>query len=318
MNFNYDNPDFFILYSANWYPLFSSKKIRKPILTLNRCILIKITLYHLIFLSCYLEVNSQGIADAIGARYLALGAYSLQHADVYATRGNPASLAQLKQPAVAVYGENRFLLPELNLFAASIGYTTTSGNFALHGTYFGFNLSNQTKMSLAYGRKMSSKVDAGVSFDLHQLSQGRFYGKATAITGTAGVLLHLTEKIHAGINVFNPIHAAYDKENVERLPSQYNFGIGFDVSDKLYISTELVKAEGHHVSVNAGMQYQFVKSFFIRAGIATLTANYFTGLGFILGDFRLDIATSYHPQLGFSPGLLLLYEFGTKKKEVTE
>ena len=75
----------------------------------------------------------------------------------------------------------------------------------------------------------------------------------------------------------------------------------------------MIKSEGHNVNVNAGFQYQFIKQFFIRAGVATFTANYFAGLGFRLKDFRLDIATSYHPQLGLSPGLLLLYEFGKRK-----
>jgi hypothetical protein len=30
---------------------------------------------------------------------------------------------------------------------------------------------------------------------------------------------------------------------------------------------------------------------------------------------RLDISAAYHPQLGFSPGILLIAHFGTKEKE---
>ncbi len=262
--------------------------------------------------------KSQTITDAVGARYLSLGAYSSHNVDIYATRANPASLAQLQRPAVAVYGERRFQLDNLNLYTGSVGLTTNSGNFAVHGAYFGSNLSNQSQLSLAYGRKITSKVDIGASFDYQQISQAGIYGKANAITGTVGLLLHLTDKIHAGINAYNPIRAAYDKDKQERLPSQYSLGIGYDASEKFFVSAELIKSEGHNVNVNAGFQYQFVKQFFIRAGIATLTSNYFAGLGFRLKDFRLDIATSYHPQLGLSPGLLLLYEFGKKKADVAE
>ena len=263
-------------------------------------------------------VKSQTVTDAVGARYLALGAYSSHNVDVYATRSNPASLAQLQQSAVAVYGERRFELEDLNLYTASVGLTTNSGNFALHGSYFGFDLSNQTQISLAYGRKINSKVDIGAAFHYQQISQAGIYGKANAITGSVGLLLHLTDKIHAGINAYNPIRAAYDKDKQERLPSQYTFGIGYDASKKFFMSAEIVKSEGHNINVNAGFQYQFIKQFFIRAGVATLTSNYFVGLGFKLKDFRLDIATSYHPQLGLSPGLLLLYEFGKKKVDVSE
>ncbi len=260
---------------------------------------------------------TQAIMQPIGARYLGLGAYSSHNVDIYATRTNPASLAQLPQASVAVYGEKRFELQDLNYYSASFGLPTKSGTFAVYGSYFGFDLSNQTQLSLAYGRKITNKLDIGATFHYHQISQAGIYGNASAITGGVGLLLHLTDKIHAGINAYNPIRAAYDKDKEERLPSQYSFGVGYDASDKFFVSVELVKEENQSLNVNAGFQYQFVKQFFIRAGIATQTTNYFVGLGFRLKDFRLDIATSYHPQLGLSPGLLLLFDFG-KKKEKTK
>lgn len=265
-------------------------------------------------------VMSQAILQPVSARYLALGAYSSSNVDIYATRSNSASLAELKQGAAAVYGERRFMLEDLNLYTASVGIPTKSGTFALHGSYFGFDLSNQTQFSLGYGIKINKKIDIGASFHYNHISQAGIYGSASAITGSLGVLLHLTDKIHAGINAYNPISVAYNKnsESEERLASQYSFGLGFDASEKLFLSTELVKDEGHNVNVNAGFQYEFVKQFFIRGGIATATTNYFFGLGFRLKDFRLDLSSSYHPQLGWSPGLLLMYHFGKKREEVSE
>lgn len=261
---------------------------------------------------------TQTILQPAAARYLALGAYSTHNVDVYATRSNPASLSQLTQASIAIYGEKRFLLEDLNLYTASFALPTKSGTFAFHGTYFGSSLSNQSQMTLAYGRKITDKIDVGASFHYHQISQAGIYGKASAITGSVGFLLHLTDKIHAGLNVYNPIRAAYGRDKLEQLPSQYSFGVGFDASDKLFATTELVKEENQNLNVNVGFQYQFIRQFFIRAGIATQTTNYFLGLGFRLKDFRLDIATSYHPQLGFTPGLLLLYVFGKKAVESKE
>jgi hypothetical protein len=51
----------------------------------------------------------------------------------------------------------------------------------------------------------------------------------------------------------------------------------------------------------------------IRAGIATNTSVLYGGASLFLKTFRLDVAASYHPQLGVTPGLLLIYDF--KKKE---
>ena len=256
----------------------------------------------------------QGIGQPIGARYLGLGTYSTKFMDVYATRNNPAALAQLPLAGVALYAERRFLQDDLNLYTGSFGIPVGEGGFALHGSYFGFDLQNQTQLQLAYGRKLGSKVDLGVAFDYRALNQAGIYGNSNALTGSIGVMFHLSEKIHAGVYAYNPIRAAWSKsEKEERLPSRYTFGMGYDASDKFFISAELEHEEGSGLNVNAGFQYRFLPQFFIRGGIATLTTNYFVGVGMQLSGFRLDVATSYHPQLGLSPGLLLAFDFGKKK-----
>ena len=266
--------------------------------------------------SFFCNAASQAITEPVAASYVSLGAYSSHFTDVYATRSNAASLAQLKQSAVAVYGERRFMISELSLYTASLGMVTGIGNFGFHGSYFGFNLSNQSQVSLSYGRKISAKADIGASFYYNQIRQAGIYGSSGSFTAGAGLLLHLTPKIHAGISIYNPTGASYDKEKQEHIPSQYSFGMGYDASEKLFIAAEMVKTEGFPVNVNAGFQYRFIPQFFIAGGIATANAKYYAALGWNLAFFRMDIAMSYHPQLGLSPGLLVLYSFGKKQQEI--
>ncbi|TAD92932.1 MAG: hypothetical protein EAY75_01535 [Bacteroidetes bacterium] len=255
----------------------------------------------------------QALTQPIGARYLGLGTYSTRFVDVYATRNNPAALAQLTQTAVALYAERRFLQDDLNLYTGSLGMPVGNGAFALHGSYFGFNLQNQTQLQLAYGRKLGTKVDVGAAFDYRGLNQASIYGNTRVLTGSVGLMLHLSPKISAGLYAYNPIRAAWSKsEQQERLPSRYTLGMGYDASEKFFMSAELEHEEGANLNVNAGFQYRLLPQFFVRAGIATLTTNYFVGIGMELSGFRLDVATSYHPQLGLSPGLLLLTNFGKK------
>jgi len=61
--------------------------------------------------------------------------------------------------------------------------------------------------------------------------------------------------------------------------------------------------------VHTGIQYQFAKQFFARAGIASATSTGYAGFGVSWSNFRLDVTGSYHPQLGVSPGLLLIMDF---------
>ncbi len=263
---------------------------------------------------------SQGLAQVavqpVAARYLTLGTYSQKFNDVFGAKANAASLSTLKQNGIGVYGEKRFMLDQLNMYSLSSAFRTNSGTFGLSGSYFGFVESNQTQLSLSYGRKVAKTVDIGASFHYHTISQSGIYGSSSAITGSLGMLLHLSEKITAGVNVYNPFRAQWSKvADEERLPSRYTLGMGYDASDKFYLTAELEKEEGQEVNVNLAVHYQFIPQLFIRGGIASLTSSYFAGLGMQLSRFRFDIASSFHPQLGVSPGVVLLYNFGKKESE---
>jgi len=93
----------------------------------------------------------------------------------------------------------------------------------------------------------------------------------------------------------------------------HSMGAGIDVSDKLFTGVEIIKEENQPVDVQAAIHYAFLPQFFVRGGVATQTSNYFAAVGFQLPAFRIDISGSYHQQLGWSPGILLLAKFGKNK-----
>jgi hypothetical protein len=270
--------------------------------------------FHLLLIGV-LPVFGQVTVQPVAARYLSLGAYSNQFNDVFGAKANAASLSTLKQGGIGVYGERRFNLEQLNMYSLSAALPTSSGTFGLQGNYFGFSQSNQTQLSLAYGRKIVETVEIGAAFHYHTISQAGIYGSSSAITGSLGMLLHLSPKITAGLNAYNPFRASWSKGEEERLPSRYTFGMGYDASEKFFVTGELEKEENQPVNVNLGIHYQLIDQLFIRGGISSQTSSYFAGLGLQLSGFRLDVATSFHPQLGVSPGVLLLYNFGKKKEE---
>lgn len=285
------------------------------IFTLSTRLTVRLFLVLFFLLVLKLSIGQVSV-QPVAARYLSLGAYSRQFNDVFGTRANAASLGSLKQGGIGVYGERRFMLENLNMYNLSAAIPTNSGTFGLNGTYFGFTESNQTQLSLSYGRKVLETLDIGASFHYHTISQSGIYGSSSAITGSISMLMHLTEKITAGVNAYNPFRASWSKvADEERLPSRYTLGIGYDASDKFYLTGELEKEESQPLNVNVALHYQLIPQLFVRGGIASQTSSYFAGLGLQLSDFRLDMATSFHPQLGISPGIVLLYHFGKKKDE---
>lgn len=271
----------------------------------------KITLLSVFILVTFF-LPAQTLRRPVAASYAGLGAYSLTHVDVFSFTSNQASLAQLKNNSAGVYGERRFLLSELNNYTAVIGLTTKSGNFGIKANYSGFTDYNETQLGLAYGRKLGSKLDIGAQFNYNAVRIAEDYGSATAISFELGTIFHLTDKLNAGIHINNPVGGKFGKDQQEKLSSVYGFGIGYEASEKFFISAEIEKEEDQPVNVNAGLQYKFIPELLVRAGMASATSSAWLGLGLTLKSFRLDVTTSYHPQLGITPGVMLLFNFKRK------
>ncbi len=259
-----------------------------------------------LFLFIALRSDSQTLRRPVAAGYTGFGAYSLYHVDVFSFTANQAALAQLKNVSAAVYGERRFLLSELNNYTAVIGLPTTTGNFGLKANYSGFSDYNETQLGLAYARKLGIKVDIGAQFNYNGIRIAG-YGNASAISFELGAMLHVTDRLHAGIHVNNPVGGKFGKDQQEKLSSVYSFGLGYDASEKFLVSAEIEKEEDQPVNVNAGLQYKFLPQLLARVGMSSATSTAWLGLGLTLKSFRIDVTAGYHPQLGITPGLLLLF-----------
>src|SRR5688500_11690551 len=186
-----------------------------------------------------ISVNSQHLRRPMAAAYTDLGAYSINHTDVFSFTANQASLAQLKNTGIAVYGERKFLLSELNSYTAVFGLPTQSGNFGLKAGYYGFSDYNETQLGLAYGRKLGDKIDLGAQFNYNGIRIAG-YGNDAALSFELGTILHLTDKLHAGIHLNNPVGGKFGKDQQEKLSSVYTVGLGYEASDKFFVSTEII------------------------------------------------------------------------------
>jgi hypothetical protein len=270
----------------------------------------------LFLLFCQLIISclsySQILKKPVAIPYTGLGAYSIHQADVFSFSANQASLAQIKNISAGAYGEKRFMLSELNNYNAAVAVPTSSGNFGLKAAYYGFSEYNETQIGLAYARKLGTKVDLGVQFNYHGVSIAG-YGNSSAISFEIGTVMHITDQLHAGLQINNPVGGKFGKDQQEKLPSVYSFGLGYEASEKFFASAEIIKEEDQPVNVNAGLQYKFIPQLLARAGVSTSTSSFWFGVGLLWKSFRVDVASSYHPQLGWTPGVLIIFDI--KKKE---
>jgi hypothetical protein len=269
-----------------------------------------------LFLLVYIFINNvqaQSLRHSISMPYINLGAYSTKQIDPFSFTSNQAALAQVKDAGVGVYGERRFLLAENSVYGLALAVPTKKGNFAVQVNYAGFANFNEQKAGLAYARSLGSKVDIGMQFNYYGYKIPT-YANASTINFEAGAIIHVTEKINAGVHVYNPVASNLGKTGDEKLASAYKFGVGYDATDNFYFSTEIVKEENQPVNVTGGVQYHFKKQFFARTGFRSDNNTGFAGIGFMVNNFRIDVASSFHPQLGISPGILLVYNFKKSDK----
>ncbi|MFN4286479.1 MAG: hypothetical protein ACK4E8_11000 [Lacibacter sp.] len=264
----------------------------------------------LLFLSLW--GRAQTVRQPLISTYPGMGAYSKSRADVFSMVLNPAALANVRQAGAGVYSERRFLLSALQQYTAGMALPTASGTFGLQADYFGFNAYNETQLGLGYGRSLGSKVDVGAKFNYYNLRIPG-YQSASTIHFEAGVVMHLSDKVHAAFSTYNPVGGVINKLADEKLASVHRGGIGYEVSDRFFIMGEIIKEEGRNVGVNAGFEYNLATQLLVRGGVNTVTSQPFVGAGLRLGTLRVDVATYYHPQLGITPAVMLLFDF--KKPE---
>jgi hypothetical protein len=259
------------------------------------------------------SLMAQSLRKPIAASYIGLGAYSINHADAFSFTANQAALAQIKNPAIGVCSENRFLLNATNMYSAVVALPTSQGNFGIQIDYFGFKDYNESQIGLAYARSVGTKLDIGIKFNYYSFRIPA-YQSSSSLNFEMGAIVHLTDKLNAGVHFYNPVGGNLSKTNNEKLSSVYTFGIGYEASENFLVSAEIVKQEDLPVNVNAGVQYNFQKQFFVRAGINSENESPYAGAGLSWKDLRLDVSASYHSQLGLSPGLMLIVNFKSTKE----
>lgn len=250
---------------------------------------------------------AQTVRIPVSAVYNRITAYSNKQADALSTKTNQASLTNISTISGGVYGERRFMLEELSLYEAAVAVPTSSGTFGLRGGYFGSSDYNESNIGLAYGRKLGGKVSVGAQFNYYSFSVAG-YGHASSINFEVGTLVDVSDQLHVGFHVYNPLGSELNKGEAEKLPAIYTAGLGYDASDKVFIGAEIQKVEGKDIGVNAGLHYGIGSNLFARAGFASANETYYLGLGVLLKNFRLDATASVHPQLGITPGLMLLFK----------
>lgn len=244
-----------------------------------------------------------------GGRAAGMGNAAVTLYDFWAVSHNQAGLARLEHGAAGVYFENRFQIKELSFGAVAVAYPSLSGVLAVNFTYFGFELYNETKIGLAYARDFGERFSAGVQLNYHHTHIGEDYGSQGNLTFEAGIIFAITQELSIGTHLFNPARAKIGDFADERIPTIFRTGLSYRFSSRVVLVTEIEKSVNHDPAFKAGVEYQISDPIFLRGGIGTNPTTNAFGFGFEWGHVQVDMATSFHHILGYSPQISLIYQF---------
>ena len=257
-----------------------------------------------------------GLPATAGARGLGMGNVGTTFQDIYSAFSNQAGLAHLTGLSFAIHAERRFLVEGLNSMSAAFAYPTNSGTFGLTLNYFGYGAYNEQKIGLNYARKLFDRVSIGAQFDyIGTRFDDPIYGSRASFTFELGVLAKLRKDFLVGAHVFSPIRVQLTEDNRDVIPTQFKFGLTYLPNDKLNVTAEIEKDIDYPVSFKAGMEYFLVEKLAIRAGVGTQPTQTGFGIGVYLNSVTIDLASSYHWELGFTPSISITYTMKEKKSK---
>lgn len=222
--------------------------------------------------------------------------YSVRFADAFSMINNPASLICYRSFTAGMYAQRRFMLPEPVQYIIAAAYPFANAGIGMHVNYLRSGAYRQSEAAIAYAKKLG-KIDLGARFNYHSVSAAG-YGSANAVVIDVGSIWHLTDDLHAGMHVYNPVGS--------NLRYRYSAGFGYEVSDQVLLSAQVSKTEDKPASIHAGVHYQPVEKLIMQAGIAATEP--FLAAGYQLKSWRLLVSVSYHTQLGCSPTLMFIFK----------
>ena len=259
------------------------------------------------------NIYSQNQNRPVGANYSALGNTGVIKSDVWSVFHNQAGLANLENFNLGLHFENKYGIKELSHSAIALALPTNRGTFGLSLSYFGYSKYNESKIGLAYAKKLFEKVSAGIQLDYFNTSIYGNYGNGGVLTAEIGLIFEPVENLLIGAHAFNPVRTSYNTYDDEALSTALKLGMAYSFSENVLLSIEVESDFENATNFKSGIEYQVIKQLYLRAGINTNPASYHFGLGYQFYQIIADLAFSHHQVLGYSTNISLRYSLKSKK-----
>ncbi|MCD6202182.1 MAG: hypothetical protein J7K46_10290 [Bacteroidales bacterium] len=253
--------------------------------------------------------RTQPLNYYLGARFDAMSNATVMIPDLWSVSHNQAGIAWVTSPSVGFHFENKFAVPQYALSALSAVIPTGHGSIGTMMYYFGYSMYHDIRVGIAYGHSFSERFAAGIQLNYINTYIADAYGSYHSVVAEGGIMAIPVENLYLGVHVYNFTASKMSDPEREPLPVIFRMGMGYQFQQGLFVSVETEKEKDHKAVFKTGAEFNINKTFFLRAGYSTNPGEPSFGFGFLLYNFRADIAVTLHPTLGFTPFFSLMHSF---------
>ena len=247
-----------------------------------------------------------------GAASAGMGNASVSLSDIWSAGNNQAGLAYQKNIAAGIYYDNKFLLKELSHKVVVAAIPVKKGTIGFTTGCFGYKNYKENKYGLAFSKAFRENFSAGVQIDYLTTYIAEGYGIKRSAVAEAGILSKPIKNLTIGAHIYNISRTKLNDYSNERIPIILRIGGNYKFSGKTIVAIDAEKNIDQPLQFKMGFEYMPVKDFFIRGGISTNPSKCAFGFGFKIKNTMINIASSYHSVVGFTPALDISYNFSKR------
>ncbi len=256
----------------------------------------------------YAQLNLSGRSSALSGNIVNLD-------DEFSLMQNPAGTAQLNNCSLGITFENNYLSKVLSRqLIVAVLPTKKYGVPSFGYSQFGYHLYQERDLFFGWSRAFSEKFSMGMNLQYSGIKLGDDLGKSVILKITTGMQIKLTPSLQLGVIVNNPLRPVISSYNKERSAASFFTGLKYQFSKKVITYVQADQYSERNPTLRVAMEYIPIENFFLRGGLLISPFSESFGFGFILHSFKIDLASSYHPQLGFSPTFSMVYNFNNHDK----
>jgi hypothetical protein len=231
----------------------------------------------------------------MGARSMAMGNTSACLQDEWSLFNNVGGLWNVDNVSAAFTYSSYPDFSPFDRMAAIVSVPIGKGASGFGIYRFGSDLYNEHILSAGYSNKVGI-ASLGIKINVIQY-QAEGFGTAQAFTVSFGGIADLTKNLRVGAYINNINQPALSEITQERVPTYLALGLGFQMSEKVLVTTEVEKDLDHEPLIRGGLEYQLTKKFAARTGINLNPESAFAGFGFLHRKFTFNYAFQYHREL---------------------